>query len=160
MDWLHKNFDGRIRTAQKYMRIARNWVELEKLLEKHPTLTIDECLDELRSEQDYDDEQEWLRFVEQNTRAHNEAELASDPPVKLPPQVAHVRMVQLFFNTTTLGPFQQKIEYLGKKYGTQNMTETVEKSIETLYEIEKRKEGELDPEAEEAGGAEDETGEQ
>lgn len=58
------------------------------------------------------------------------------------PEASHVRMVQLFMNTTTLPPFQDKLEYLGEKYGTQSTTDTVMKTVEVLYKLERKKERE------------------
>lgn len=54
-----------------------------------------------------------------------------------PPEPSHVRMLQLFLNTETLPPFQEKVEYFAAKYGTFNPTDTVLKVFEVLYNLEK-----------------------
>ena len=49
------------------------------------------------------------------------------------PAVSNVRMVQMFLNDETIGIFQDMVKYLGKHYGTTNITDTVFKAVEEQY---------------------------
>jgi hypothetical protein len=46
---------------------------------------------------------------------------------------AHVRMVQLFLNIETLPPFMEWVKALQGEYGTDNVTDTVYRAVETCY---------------------------
>ena len=56
------------------------------------------------------------------------------------PEVSHVRMVQLFMTTETLPAFQEALEFLGEKLGTDTLTETIDAAVKRLYKILKEKE--------------------
>ena len=47
-EWLKHNFDGSKRTAQKYMRIARRWADLQQILADNAIIGVDEALVELK----------------------------------------------------------------------------------------------------------------
>ena len=48
--------------------------------------------------------------------------------------VTNVRMVQLFMNDDTIGPFQDMVKALSLQYGTQNITDTLVMCVEKAYE--------------------------
>lgn len=49
------------------------------------------------------------------------------------PAVSNVRMIQMFLNDETITIFQDMVKYLGKHYGTTNITDTVFKAVEEQY---------------------------
>jgi hypothetical protein len=65
-----------------------------------------------------------LKFVAGGEETGGSGSGESAPPPEGPP-VSHVRMVQLFLNTETFPEFNQMIEILGERYGTDNATDTV-----------------------------------
>jgi hypothetical protein len=153
-------------TAEDYMAAHRMWDKIEPLYGENPGLRLSAALAAVKqlggpSPQKGDGYQ--AHDVVSKIETNNPADAnfinaighavgldklvrdADEPPAEeleipqMPPEPSRTRMVQMFLTTTTLGPFQDKIEYLGQKYGTANFTDTVVKSIEKLYEIEKTK---------------------
>ena len=76
---------------------------------------------------------------EEQEQADSEAAESEDDDE--PPPPSHVRMLQLFMNTTTLPQFQDWVDALGKVYGTGNMTDTVMRAVKAEYERMCRHEG-------------------
>jgi hypothetical protein len=57
LDWLKHNFDAKSEdTAQKYMRVAREWDHIEKQLDDNPTLGIEEAVAGTRENRDPEDD--------------------------------------------------------------------------------------------------------
>lgn len=54
-------------------------------------------------------------------------------PARPEGEPSHVRMVQLFFDTTTQPLFAERCRVLAEKYGTANITDTVFKAVEEAH---------------------------
>ncbi|RJQ26103.1 hypothetical protein C4577_04175 [Candidatus Parcubacteria bacterium] len=63
-----------------------------------------------------------------------ELELEEESEEKKEYQVSHVRMVQLYLNTSTEKPFMDDVVAVGKQLGTDTLTDTVVKALRVLRE--------------------------
>ena len=119
--WVEHNFDGSVRTAQKYMRVARHWERLQVILADHPTLTVEECLDQIAA---HDDDQEGGAEADAGAAAVGGPPEMREADLRAP-EPSHVKMVLLMLNVNTCPVFQGWVKAIGQRYGIENATDVV-----------------------------------